>query len=73
MSLAICDAPTVSVTDTVNRYPFIHLLPDGTLFVFVSKSSETFDVANQKTTKSFPDLVSWLFEVKALCKIADTI
>ncbi|KAK1062000.1 hypothetical protein LTR74_010664 [Friedmanniomyces endolithicus] len=37
-------------------YPFIHLLPDGTLFVFVSKSSETFDVANQKTTKSFPDL-----------------
>ncbi|KAK0278301.1 hypothetical protein LTR54_014695 [Friedmanniomyces endolithicus] len=37
-------------------YPFIHLLPDGTLFVFVSKSSETFDVANKKTTKSFPDL-----------------
>ncbi|TKA70009.1 hypothetical protein B0A55_07040 [Friedmanniomyces simplex] len=37
-------------------YPFVHLLPDGTLFVFVSRSSEIFDVASQKTVKSFPDL-----------------
>ncbi|KAK5717124.1 hypothetical protein LTR15_009013 [Elasticomyces elasticus] len=37
-------------------YPFIHLLPDGTLFVFASKSSEIFDVAGQKTVKSLPDL-----------------
>ncbi|KAK5722250.1 hypothetical protein LTR17_014256 [Elasticomyces elasticus] len=37
-------------------YPFVHLLPDGTLFVFASKSSEIFDVAGQKTVKSLPDL-----------------
>ncbi|KAK5679509.1 hypothetical protein LTS10_008330 [Elasticomyces elasticus] len=37
-------------------YPFIHLLPDGTLFVFASKSSEILDVVGQKTVKSLPDL-----------------
>jgi len=58
MSLAVYDTPVVSVADTLNRYPFIHLLPDGTLFVFVSKSSEIFDMASQNTIKSFPDLVS---------------
>ncbi len=61
------------LTDTLNRYPFIHVLPDGTLFVFVSKSSEVFDVASQKTIKSFPDLVSQLFDVKALSEVADAI
>ena len=38
-------------------YPFIHLLRDGTLFVFVSKSSEIFDVSSGQTLKSFPELV----------------
>jgi hypothetical protein len=37
-------------------YPFIHLLKDGTLFVFVSKSSEIFDVASGQTVRTFPDL-----------------
>ncbi|KAF4310289.1 putative glyoxal oxidase protein [Botryosphaeria dothidea] len=37
-------------------YPFVHLLKDGSLFVFVSKSAELFDVKNNKTTKTFKDL-----------------
>lgn len=37
-------------------YPFIHLLKDGSLFVFVAKSSELFDVFSNSTTKTFPDL-----------------
>ena len=37
-------------------YPFIHLLNDGSLFVFVSKSSELFDVGTNTVTKTFPDL-----------------
>ncbi len=38
-------------------YPFIHLLSDGTLFVFTSKSSEVFDVPKGETVKELPDLV----------------
>lgn len=37
-------------------YPFIHLLRDGSLFVFVAKSSELFNVATQTTTRSYSDL-----------------
>lgn len=37
-------------------YPFLHLLEDGNVFVFVSKSSEIFDVASNKTVKQFDDL-----------------
>lgn len=37
-------------------YPFIHLLRDGTLFVFVSKSSEIFDVNTGRATATLPDL-----------------
>jgi hypothetical protein len=37
-------------------YPFIHLLADGTLFIFVSKSSESFSVATNTTVKTYPDL-----------------
>ena len=37
-------------------YPFIHLLNDGTLFVFVSKSSEIFNVGTNTTVKTFADL-----------------
>jgi hypothetical protein len=37
-------------------YPFIHLLKDGTLFVFVSKSSEIFDVGSRQTVRTFQDL-----------------
>lgn len=37
-------------------YPFIHLLRDGTMFVFVSRSSELFSVATQTTVRTFDDL-----------------
>ena len=37
-------------------YPFIHLLNDGNLFVFVSKSAENFNVASNTTVKQMPDL-----------------
>lgn len=42
--------------DAYYMYPFIHLLNDGTLFVFVSKSSEIFDVGNNETLKTFDEL-----------------
>lgn len=38
-------------------YPFLHLLPDGSMFIFASRSSELFDVMAQRTTKTFPDLL----------------
>jgi hypothetical protein len=38
-------------------YPFIHLLRDGTLFVFASKFSEVFDPSNGQTSKSSAELV----------------
>ena len=37
-------------------YPFLHLLRDGSLFVFASKMSELFDVASNTSTKRFPEL-----------------
>lgn len=37
-------------------YPFIHLLPDGNLFIFVSKSSEIFNFSSNTTIQSLPDL-----------------
>ncbi|KAI9819277.1 MAG: hypothetical protein M1827_007434 [Pycnora praestabilis] len=37
-------------------YPFMHLLSDGTLFVFVAKSAENFNVDTNTTVRSFPDL-----------------
>lgn len=37
-------------------YPFIHLMKDGNLFVFVAKSSESFNVGNNAIVKTFPDL-----------------
>ncbi|KAI1914472.1 hypothetical protein LOZ39_004482 [Ophidiomyces ophidiicola] len=37
-------------------YPFLHLLRDGTLFIFVSKSAEIFDVDSGITVKTLPDL-----------------
>ena len=37
-------------------YPFVHLMSDGSLFVFVSKSAESFDVKSNTTVKMLPDL-----------------
>ncbi|KAI4768276.1 galactose oxidase [Aureobasidium sp. EXF-3400] len=37
-------------------YPFMHQLKDGSLFVFVSKSSELFNVDTNTTLRTFADL-----------------
>ncbi|OKL62814.1 hypothetical protein UA08_01877 [Talaromyces atroroseus] len=37
-------------------YPFLHLLKDSRLFIFVSRSAEIYDVTNQKTTRRLPNL-----------------
>ncbi|KAF1974330.1 glyoxal oxidase [Bimuria novae-zelandiae CBS 107.79] len=37
-------------------YPFLHLLNDGNLFVFVSKSAEIFNVGGGKAVRALPDL-----------------
>ena len=38
-------------------YPFIHLLRDGTIFVFASKLGEVFDVSKNQVVKQFNELV----------------
>jgi Glyoxal oxidase N-terminus/Domain of unknown function (DUF1929) len=37
-------------------YPFVHLLKDGCLFIFVSRSAEVFDVYQDRTVWHLPDL-----------------
>ncbi|KAL2065357.1 hypothetical protein VTL71DRAFT_3027 [Oculimacula yallundae] len=37
-------------------YPFVHLLSDGTLFVFTSKASQIFNVGANAVVKELPDL-----------------
>lgn len=37
-------------------YPFIHLLSDGTLFVFASKAAEIFNVGTGTTVRTLPEL-----------------
>ncbi|KAM5470980.1 putative (methyl)glyoxal oxidase [Microsporum ferrugineum] len=37
-------------------YPFLHLLKDGNLFVFVSRSSQIFNVETDTIVKTLPDL-----------------
>jgi Glyoxal oxidase N-terminus/Domain of unknown function (DUF1929) len=37
-------------------YPFIHLMNDGNLFVFVSKMSQIFNVASNSIVTTFPEL-----------------
>ncbi|KAF3482267.1 uncharacterized protein GIQ15_05026 [Arthroderma uncinatum] len=37
-------------------YPFLHLLKDGNLFIFVSKSSQIFNVETDTIIKTLPDL-----------------
>jgi hypothetical protein len=37
-------------------YPFVHLLKDGSLFIFVSKSAEQFSLSNNAVLRSYPDL-----------------
>src|ERR1700743_1016243 len=35
-------------------YPFLHLMPDGSLFIFSDTSSEIFDVATNQTVTKMP-------------------
>ncbi|KAF2104892.1 glyoxal oxidase [Rhizodiscina lignyota] len=37
-------------------YPFLALLPNGNLFVFVAKSSQVFDLSANKVVRELPDL-----------------
>lgn len=37
-------------------YPFIHLLRDGTLFIFASKSAQLFNLGGNNVVKELPDL-----------------
>ncbi|KAK6139279.1 hypothetical protein DH2020_026973 [Rehmannia glutinosa] len=39
-----------------NLYPFLHLLPDGNLFVFANKRSVVLDYTNNKILKEFPEI-----------------
>ena len=37
-------------------YPYLHLMNDGTLFIFVSKSAQIFNVGANQVVKTLPDL-----------------
>jgi hypothetical protein len=37
-------------------YPFIHLLKDGNVFLFVARSAEIFDISRRTTARQLPDL-----------------
>ncbi|KAL3824179.1 hypothetical protein ACJIZ3_020208 [Penstemon smallii] len=39
-----------------NLYPFLHLLPDGNLFVFANQRSVLLDYVNNKIVKEFPTI-----------------
>ena len=48
--------PILAKNQPYYMYPILHLLPDGSLFIFVSKSAELFSVADNTTLKTLPDL-----------------
>ncbi|THF97969.1 aldehyde oxidase GLOX [Camellia sinensis] len=39
-----------------NLYPFLHLLPDGNLFIFANRRSISFDYVNNRVVKEFPEI-----------------
>ncbi|CAN8241459.1 unnamed protein product [Cochlearia groenlandica] len=39
-----------------NLYPFVHLLPDGNLFVFANTRSIVFDYKNNRVVREFPEI-----------------
>lgn len=49
--------PLLEKNQPYYMYPFLHLLPDGSMFIFAARSSELFDVMGQRTLKTFPDLL----------------
>ncbi|PGH06958.1 hypothetical protein GX51_01996 [Blastomyces parvus] len=48
--------PILEENQPYYMYPFLHLLKDGTVFVFVARSAEIFDAYGQRTVKKLPDL-----------------
>ena len=48
--------PLLDKNQPIYMYPFLHLLNNGNIFAFVSKSAEIFNVATGKTVKALPDL-----------------
>lgn len=50
------EMPILKKNQPYYMYPFMHLLKDGTVFVFTSKSSELFNVGTGTTVRKFPDL-----------------
>lgn len=50
------DMEILSKNQPYYMYPFLHLLNDGNLFVFVSKSAEIFSVGTGKVVRTLPDL-----------------
>jgi Glyoxal oxidase N-terminus/Domain of unknown function (DUF1929) len=39
-----------------NLYPFVHLMPDGNLFIFANRESILFDYNNHRVVKNFPTI-----------------
>ncbi|KAK9137372.1 hypothetical protein Sjap_007966 [Stephania japonica] len=39
-----------------NLYPFLHLLPDGNLFIFANTKSISFDYTNNRVVREFPPI-----------------
>ncbi|KAI5301135.1 hypothetical protein KEM55_002225 [Ascosphaera atra] len=48
--------PILADNQPYYMYPYVHVLKDGNIFIFVSRSSELFDIRNGKTVKKYPDL-----------------
>ncbi|KAH0866233.1 hypothetical protein HID58_083444 [Brassica napus] len=47
-------AETRDPNEENNLYPFLHLLPDGNLFIFANRRSILFDFVNHRIVKEFP-------------------
>ncbi|CAN8293526.1 unnamed protein product [Cochlearia groenlandica] len=49
-------AETRDPNEENNLYPFLHLLPDGNLFIFANRRSILFDFVNHRIVKEFPEI-----------------
>ncbi|CAN8305221.1 unnamed protein product [Cochlearia groenlandica] len=49
-------AETRDLREENNLYPFLHLLPDGNLFIFANRRSILFDFVNHRIVKEFPEI-----------------